>query len=123
MHYQECIECNNASESRETTPETNTGGLEERSREWSNLQLVCHHQEAGNKMKEVALDSATTKSLFCNKELVSNIRKSKNNVEIETNAGTGVVNQTADEPLVGEVMFSDDAIVNLYALNDLCARY
>ena len=56
-------------------------------------------------MKEVALDSATTKSLFCNKELVSNIRKSKNNVEIETNAGTGVVNQTADEPLVGEVMF------------------
>ena len=84
---------------------------------------MSHHQEVEKKTKEVALDSVTTKSLFCNKELVSNIRKGKNDVEIETNAGTGIVNQTADEPLVGEVMFSEDAIANLYALNDLCAKY
>ena len=125
MHYQECVECDNREsqgESRETTSDER-GGLDERSREWSNLQLISHHQETENKTQEVALDSATTRSLFCNKKLVSNIRKSDKDVEIETNTGTGVMNQTVDEPLVGEVMFSESAIANLYALNDLCARY
>ena len=41
------------------------------------------------KPKKMYLDSAATKSLFCDKELLNNVRGSKYQPEIQTNTGTG----------------------------------
>ena len=71
----------------------------------------------------IALDSATTKSLFCNEKLVDNRRKSKYVTEIGTNAGTRLIDEEADVPGFREVMFSEEAIANLFSLNKLCERY
>ena len=69
------------------------------------------------------LDSAATKSLFCDKDLLNNVRKSKYKTEIQTNTGTGEVTKEGDVPGFKTVMFSDQAIANLLVLNDLCERY
>ena len=43
--------------------------------------------------------------------------------EISTNTGTGIIDQEANVPGFREVMFSEDAIANLFALNELCQKY
>ena len=47
----------------------------------------------------ITLDSATTKSLFCNEEFFDNRQKSKYVTEIETNAGTRLIDKEANKPL------------------------
>ena len=129
-HYQESTTKGN-NESRDSNSEKDTssekrGSLEDWARKWSHaqhMQLLSHHQKAESKMEEVALDSATTPSLFCNKKLVTKIRKNNHDVLLETNTGTSVINQVAKEPLVGEVMFLEDTIANLYALSKFCEKY
>ena len=70
--------------------------------------------------KKVYLDSAATKSLFCDEELLDNVRSSKFKTEIQTNTGTGQITKEGDVPGFRTVMFSDQAIANLLALNKLC---
>ena len=73
--------------------------------------------------KKVYLDSAATKSLFCDGDLLDDVRESKFKTEIQTNAGTGQVTKEGDVPGFKTVMFSDQAIANLLALNELCEKY
>ena len=75
------------------------------------------------KPEKMYLDSAATKSLFCNEDLLGNVRKSKYRTEIQTNAGVGEVTKEGDVPGFKTVMFSDQAIANFLALNELCERY
>ena len=71
--------------------------------------VEVHNQESGDvgeafqsgkdtKPVVITLDLATTKSLFCNEELVDNRRKSKYVTEIGTNAGTRLIDEEADVP-------------------------
>ena len=69
------------------------------------------------------LDSTAMKSLFCDKDLLDNVRKSKYRTEIQINAGIGKVTKEGDVPGFKTVMFSDQAIANLLASNELCERY
>ena len=73
--------------------------------------------------KKVYLNSAATKRLFCDEDLLDNVRKSKFKTEIQTNAGTGQVTKEGDVPGFKTVIFSDQAIANLLALNELCEKY
>ena len=75
------------------------------------------------KEKKVYLDSAATKSLFCDRDLLSDVRKSKYKTEIQTNAGTGQVTEEGDVPGFKTVMFLEQAMANLLVLNKLCDQY
>ena len=75
------------------------------------------------KAKKMYLDSAATKSLFCDRDLLNGVRKSKYKTEIQTNVGTGQVTEEGDVPGFQKVMFSEQAIANLLALNELCEHY
>ena len=54
---------------------------------------------------------------------MENRHKSKMLTEISTNPGTGVIDEEADVPGFREVMFSEEAIANLFSLNELCEKY
>lgn len=54
---------------------------------------------------------------------MSDIKRSTYLMEIETNTGVGVIDQEGKEPIVRKVMFSEDAIANIFVLDDLCKRY
>ena len=87
-------------------------------------QQVGHiEKEKNDKPSEITLDSATTKSLFCNKDLVMNRRKGKFMMEISTTTGMGVMKEEADVPEFREILFSKDAIANLFALDEPCQKY
>ena len=69
------------------------------------------------------MDSAATRSLFCNRNLLRNVKESKYVTEIQTNTGTGKVVEEGDVPGFTTVMFSEQAIANLLSLNELCSKY
>ena len=73
--------------------------------------------------KKVYLDSAATKSLFCDEELLDDVRGSYFRTEIQTNTGTGQVTKEGDVPGFKTVMFSEKVIANLLALNEVCEKY
>ena len=58
------------------------------------------------KPEEIYLDSTATKSLFCNKNMLKDVRKSKYVTEIQTNPGTGKVVEEGDVSGFTTVMFS-----------------
>ena len=61
--------------------------------------------------------------MFCDEDLLDNVRDSKFKTEIQTNTGTGHVTKEGDLPGFKTMMFSDQAIANLLALNELCEKY
>ncbi len=76
-----------------------------------------------NSDKIVILDSGSTISLFKSKNLVSNIREAPNKIELDTNAGSRIVDQVGDIDGLGTVHFNENGIANIFALKDLRKKY
>jgi hypothetical protein len=62
-------------------------------------------------------------SLFGNPDMVTNIRESKTNLELATNAGTKTTKQVADVPGFGTVWYDKTAIANIFGLSDLKKKH
>ena len=64
---------------------------------WSNLHYNlsnCRSNKVNESKDLVLLDSDSTKTIFCNRDYVKNIRKAETQLEIQTNGGTLTVTQT-----------------------------
>lgn len=87
---------------------------------WNGL----HHSFAQSEMKNlVLLDSDSTDTIFCNQELVSNIRESNERLVITTNGGPLVTRMKCDVPYLGEVWFNEKSITNIISLADMAKQF
>ena len=73
--------------------------------------------------KVIMLDSGTTISLFCNKELVTDVQESTELLNLSTNAGSKVIDKEATVRGFGTVKFDPSSIANIFGLHDLTKRY
>jgi len=65
-------------------------------------------------MKDVImLDNGSTLSLFCNPDMVEDIKKTTKVLELHTNAGKARCSQKAFVRAFGEVWFDQNAIANM----------
>ena len=71
----------------------------------------------------ISLDSDATNTIFCNESYVSNMKKAKHPLEIQTNGGTMTINQTCEIPYLGTHWFHKDAITTIISLADLSKQY
>jgi hypothetical protein len=72
----------------------------------------------------ILLDSQSTMDLFCNRALVDKTYKSRDSMQLKTNAGTMLVSQKATIPGYNKkVWFSTRAITNIVALSNLIQQY
>lgn len=70
------------------------------------------------------MDNQSSVSVFCNKDLVENIRESDNgDMHLWTNGGVLVTTKKADLPHWGEVWFDDKAITNIFSYAEMADRY
>ena len=91
---------------------------------WSGLQVNLMNHEDNQSMREsITLDNGSTLSLFCNPELVKDIRQSNTTLKMHTNAGSKESNQQATVPGFGNVWFQEDAIANIFGFGDLVNKY
>ena len=84
---------------------------------WSGVQVnLMNHNQQPSMRETITLHNGSTLSLFCNPELVENIRESKMILKMCTNAGSKLSNQQATVPEFGTVWFQEDAIANVFDL-------
>jgi hypothetical protein len=72
----------------------------------------------------ILLDSQSTMDLFCNPELVQEVKRSKDLMKLQSNGGTMKINHKAS--ITGydnEGWFSKDAITNIITLSNLIKQY
>ena len=73
--------------------------------------------------ESISLDNGSTLSLFCNPELVKDIRQSNTTLKMHTNAGSKESNQQVTMPGFGNVWFHEDGIANTFGFGDLVSKY
>ena len=87
---------------------------------WSGVQVNLMNNNQQPSIREtITLDNGSTLSLFCNPDLVENIRESKMILKMHTNAGSKLSNQQATALEFGTVWFQEDAITNIFGFGDL----
>ena len=91
---------------------------------WSGLQVnLMNHEDSQSMRESITLDNGSTLSLFCNPELVKDIRQSNTTLKMHTNAGSKESNQQATVPGFGNVWFHEEAIANIFGFGDLASKY
>lgn len=88
---------------------------------WSGAHVQFYQAE---EMKNwILLDNGSTVNLFCNPELVENIKTTSETLELSTNGGDLFTNQRATVPGFGEVWYNKNAITNIFSLAELEKKY
>ena len=78
---------------------------------------TCHSEKMTTcEQRTILLDSGSNMSIFYDKSLVYDIRKSEHPVKITTNAGSRIVTKQAMEPRFGRVWFDERAIANIFSM-------
>ena len=92
---------------------------------WAGAHIKLQfHQQAEDMRDWILLDNQSSVTIFCNKDLVENIRESKTgNMYLSTNGGLLVTKHKADLPQWGEVWFNENAITNIFSYAEMADRY
>ncbi|KAI2506113.1 Reverse transcriptase (RNA-dependent DNA polymerase) [Fragilaria crotonensis] len=93
---------------------------------WAGAHIELQFQQFdAHEMRDwILLDNQSSVSVFCNKELVQNIRRSNDgDMHLSTNGGVLVTTHKADLPQWGEVWFNESAITNIISYAEMADRY
>ena len=125
-HYANSPECPNYKSSANKNKESvnATGKTTPPGGEGVNALMFTFSQSGTRIPKEwILLDSQSTVDIFCNPSLVVNLRRVRDRMKIQCNAGTRVTNLVGDLPGYGPVWFDSRAIANVLSLKLVKDRY
>ena len=109
------------SRSNDTTVSTSESSRNRQA--WAGTHVGVQLYQA-NRMKDwILLDNESTVTLFCNPDLVENIRDMNESMEIFTNAGKLKTTQKAYVKEWGDVWYNPKAITNIFSYAEMVARF
>jgi hypothetical protein len=93
---------------------------------WAGAHIAMQFQQVyGSQMKYwILLDNQSSMiSIFCNRDMVTNIQKSNIKMELSTNGKVLKIHHKADLPGWGEVWFHEKAITNILSYAEMADKY
>ena len=112
-----------ASENANKSTENGTGSQaqENNGNGWAGV----HHgfYQASVMKNYILLDNESTDTIFCNPDMVTNIREVDESLTLTTNAGVLTTNLKADIPGWGEAWFAPNSMTNIFSYAEMADRY
>jgi hypothetical protein len=81
------------------------------------------HQGDDDMRNIILLDNQSTATVFCNEEMVENIRETNDTLHLSTNGGVLVSNLKANIPGWGVAWFNPKAVTNIFSFAEMKDRY
>jgi hypothetical protein len=116
-HLQASENANNATTA--TSDESNMNGSTTNG--WAGAHINFY--QAGMMRNWILLDNQSNTTIFCNCDMVSNIRETNETLNLTTNAGVLTTKLKADVHGWGEVWFSDEAVTNIFSYAHMKDRH
>ena len=88
---------------------------------WAGTHIQFY--QASDMRNWILLDNQSSTTIFCNPEMVHNIRNTDDTLSLTTNAGVLTTNKKADLPGWGEVWFSTEAVTNIFSMAHMVDRH
>jgi Reverse transcriptase (RNA-dependent DNA polymerase) len=86
------------------------------------IEIVMYQ---GNNIKKdwIILDNGSTVDIFCNKQLLKNVRETSDSVRVRCNAGVTVTNMKGELPGYGTVWYNPNGMANILSLARVSEKY
>jgi hypothetical protein len=89
--------------------------------QWAGVHLGFYQASAMRTC--ILLDNESSTTIFCNPDMVTNIRQTNKELTITTNAGVLQTKMKADVPGWGEVWFDPTAMTNIFSYAQMVDRH
>ena len=104
------------------TTNNNETGSGQKVQSWAGVHFNFHQGE-DDMRNIILLDNQSTATVFCNEEMVENIRETKDTLYLSTNGGVMVSNLKANIPGWGVAWFNPKAVTNIFSFAEMKDRY
>lgn len=108
----------------QTNPQSSDQNNSESYTGWMHAQIGMNQLQKRSNLRDlILLDTCSSKTVFCNRDMVTNIRDADDALILNTNGGDFRTTQEADLAQWGTVWFNEKSAANIFSFGEMAKKY